>query len=104
MADEAKALALELAREFDGGYGGEVTAALHDMSQSRAFGVSEALAVAGLLLAGVQTAMQWKSDRKAEDLQALLNELLGRPEKVSEEKRAGIIRRIVEKFRGRDGE
>lgn len=102
MEDEAKAIALELAREFDGDYGGGVSVALRNMGQSRDFGFGEALGVAGLLLSGVQIVMQRKSDRKAVELEKLLNELLGRPEKVSAEKRAGVIRRIIERFHGPD--
>jgi hypothetical protein len=103
MTDDPKALAFELARDFDGEYGGRVSAALRDMGQSRSFGLGDALGVAGLLLSGVQIAMQWKSDKQMSDLRTLLDEMLGRPEKVSADKRASVIGRIVARFRGPDG-
>jgi hypothetical protein len=100
MTYEAKVLALELAQELDGELGGGVAAALRDDGKTRAFGLTEAVAAAGLLFNGVQLAMQWASDKKMAELQAMLEEKLGKPDKVSPEKRASIIRRIVERFRG----
>jgi hypothetical protein len=43
--------------------------------------------------------MQWESDKKMAELQAMLEEKLGKPDKLIPEKRASIIHKIVERFR-----
>jgi hypothetical protein len=100
MDDNAKALALELARDLDGELGGGVSAAMQDESNTRAFGIGEAAVAAGLIMNAVQMAMQYLSDKKMTALEVYLEEHLAKPGKVSEAKRASIIRKVIEKFSG----
>jgi hypothetical protein len=100
MDDNAKATALELAKDLDGELGGGVAAAMEGGGGTRAFGVGEAAAAAGLIMGAVQIAMQYYSDKKMAALEAYLEANLPKPEKVSEAKRASIIRRVLEKFTG----
>ena len=96
----AEALALELAKDLDGELGGGVAAALQDGDSTRAFGIGEAAAAAGLIMGAVQIAMQYYSDKKMAALEAYLEANLPKPEKVSEAKRASIIARVLQKFGG----
>lgn len=96
----AEALALELAQDLDGELGGGVAAAMEGGAETRAFGIGEAAAAAGLIMGAVQIAMQYYSDKKMAALEAHLETNLPKTEKVSEAKRASIIRRVLEKFTG----
>jgi mono/diheme cytochrome c family protein len=98
MEDKAKALALELAQDLDGELGGGVAAAMRDDNKTRDFGLSEAAAAAGLILAGVQIAMQYLSDKKMAALEAYLEANMPKPSKVTPAKRTSIIRKVLEKF------
>jgi hypothetical protein len=96
----AEALALELAKDLDGELGGGVAAALQDGGSTRAFGIGEAAAAAGLIMSAVQIAMQYYSDKKMAALEAYLEANLPKPGVVSDAKRASIIRRVLAKFTG----
>ena len=102
MNDNSKAetLALELALELDGELGGGVAAAMQDDGKTRDFGavVSVATALAGLIMSAVQIVMQLQSDKKMAELEALLNAQLPKPDKVSSEQRASVIRKVLRKF------
>jgi hypothetical protein len=98
MDSTAKQAALELAQELDGELGGGVAAALQDENSSRTFGVGEAAALAGLIMGAVQMVMQHLSDKKMANLQAYLEEHLPKSGKVSQEKRATVIRNVLRKF------
>lgn len=102
MGDTAKAAELELAQELDGELGGGVVAALQDGNQTRDIfaAMSVAATVAGLLMSAVQIVMQWQSDKKIADLEALLNNGLPKPDKVTPEQRTSIIHKVLAKFRG----
>ena len=104
MNDNSKAetLALELAQELDGELGGSggVAAAMQDDGKTRDFGavVSVATALAGLIMSAVQIVMQLQSDKKMAELETLLNAQLPKPDKVSAEQRASVIRKVLRKF------
>lgn len=102
MNDQAKAATLELAEELDGEFGGGVVAALQDGNKTRdifaAMGVGAT--IAGLLMSAVQIVMQWQSDKRIADLEALLNNGLPKPDKVTPEQRTSIIRKVLAKFGG----
>ena len=102
MNDNSKAetLALELAQELDGELGGGVAAAMQNDGKTRDFGavVSVATALAGLIMSAVQIVMQLQSDKKMAELEALLNAQLPKPDKVSAEQRASVIRKVLRKF------
>ena len=100
MDDNAKAVALELAKDLDGELGGGVAAAMEGGSQTRAFGIGEAAAAAGLIMSAVQMAMQYYSDKKMAALEAYLEANLPKPGVVSDAKRANIIRKVLAKFTG----
>jgi hypothetical protein len=98
MDDNAKAMALELAQDLDSELGGGVVAAIQDGSSTRAFGISEAAAAAGLIMSAVQIVMQYYSDKKMTALEAYLDEHLHKPSQITPAKRANIISKVKEKF------
>ena len=100
MDDKAKALALDIAKDLDGELGGGIVAELQRDNKTRAFGLNEAAAIAGLILSGVQIALQFLSDKKISALEAHLEASLPKPGKVSPAKRASIIRNVLEKISG----
>lgn len=100
-ADIARELALELQPEF----GDEVVAETEKRLSgqgTRAFGVtlSDAAAVAGLVLACIQLALQYASDKRMDELFKTLKAEAPTPPQISEEKRDGIIKRVLAKFTG----
>jgi hypothetical protein len=105
---DPETLARQLALDLSGEFGGEIVAETDkqldpDQQGKRAFGlgVSEAAAAASLLIGCVQLVWQYYSDKKMNDLLARLEADAPRPQKVSEEKRRSIIRRVAEKFTGK---
>ncbi len=100
MDNKAKALALELAKDLDSELGGGVAAAMEGGAETRAFGIDDAVAAAGLIMSAVQIAMQYYSDKRMAALETHLEANLPKPAVVSDAKRASIIRRVLAKFTG----
>lgn len=103
-------IALEAAQELQAEYGPAVVAAVERRlapagSGTRAFEgtVSEAAAVASVVIGCVQVylQMQDRASRKPDDILKRLEEDAPEPDQLSQEKRQGIIRRVLAKLTGK---
>jgi hypothetical protein len=107
---DPETLARELAEDLSGEFGAEILAETEKQldpaqqgKRALGFGVSEAAAAASLLIGCVQLVWQYYSDKKMDNLLARLEAEAPKPQKVSEEKRSSIIRKVAEKFTGTPG-
>ena len=106
-------VALEAARELQAEYGPAVVAAVEQRLASAGNGrrgfegsISDAAAVASVIIGCIQVYLQLqdRSAKKPDELLKRLEDEAPEPDRLSKEKRLGIIKRVVAKLTGKPTE
>jgi hypothetical protein len=98
-------IALEVAHELAGEYGEAVVAEVEKRLNSAGEGrrsfegtVSEAAAVASVIIGCIQVYLQYRSDQQFDEFLTRLEDEAPEPDQLTQEKRLGIIKRVLAKL------